>query len=87
MWAAVIEVEMPRNFGKGSAERFADAVRYAGVLAVWVGLALIRPRLAFRILRERRSASSVRRQGVAWPSGLTADSERAVRALRKPRVK
>jgi hypothetical protein len=87
MWAAVVEVEMPRNFGKGSAERLADAARYAGVLAVWVGLALIRPRLAIRILRERRSDSPLNRQGAAWPSGLTSSSERAVRSLRKPRVR
>jgi hypothetical protein len=85
MWAAVIEVEMPRNFGKDSSERLADAVRYAGVLAVWVGLAVIRPRLAFQILKERRSASGG--PAKAWPSGLTTASERAVRRLRRPRVR
>lgn len=87
MWAAVVEVEMPRNFGKGSSERMADAVRYAGVLAVWVGLAVIRPRLAFQILRERRLGSSRDGQRAAWPSGLTTASERAVRKLRNPRLR
>lgn len=85
MWAAVVEVEMPRNFGKGLAERAGDAVRYAGVLLVWTGLAVIRPRLALQILRERRTGE--RRDGGAWPSGLTAASERAVRALRARKVR
>jgi len=85
MWAAVVEVEMPRNFGKGFAERAGDALRYAGVLLVWAGLAMIRPRLALQILRERRAGE--RRDGDAWPSGLTAASERAVRALRSRRIR
>lgn len=80
MWAAVVEVEMPRSFGKGLAEQSRDAVRYAGVLLVWAALAVIRPRLALQILNERRTPA--RRTGGAWPSGLTAASERAVRALR-----
>jgi hypothetical protein len=85
MWAAVVEVEMPRNFGKSAAERAAGAVRYAGVLIVWTALAVIRPRLAFRILRERRTRSQD--LGGAWPSGLTAASERAVRGLRGRKVR
>jgi len=35
--------------------------RYAAVLAVWTGLLLIRPRLALRILRERRADSPIPR--------------------------
>jgi hypothetical protein len=85
MWAAVVEVEMPRNFGMSFAERVADTARYAGVLLVWAGLALIRPRLALQILRERRAGAA--RGGDIWPSGLTAASERAVRALRGRRVR
>ena len=86
MWAAVVEVEMPRNFGKGLAERAGDAVRYAGVLLVWTALAVIRPRLALQILRERRTGSQRGSDG-AWPSGLTAASERAVRALCGRRIR
>ena len=74
MWAAVIEVEPPMGFGQGAWARAVGAVRYAGVLAVWAGLALIRPRLAMQIWRERRRT---------WPTGLTPDSQRKVRALRR----
>lgn len=81
MWAAVIEVEPPMGFGQGAWARAAGAVRYAGVLAVWAGLALIRPRLAMQIWRERRLDSPLRRQ--AWPTGLTPESQRKVRALRR----
>jgi hypothetical protein len=35
----------------------ANRVRYAGVLAVWAGLFVVRPRLAVKILKERRSAA------------------------------
>ncbi|HEY3694979.1 hypothetical protein [Phenylobacterium sp.] len=81
MWAAVIEVEPPMGFGRGAGARAAGAVRYAGVLAVWAGLAMIRPHLALRILRERRPDSPLGRR--AWPTGLTPDSQRKVRALRR----
>ena len=40
------------------------AVRYAGVLAVWSGLLLVRPRLAQEILRERRADSPLPRLGL-----------------------
>ena len=80
MWAAVVEVEMPKRFGQGHVGRTAGALRYAGVLAVWAGLALIRPKLAWEILRERRGDSPLGRLA-AWPSGLTPASERTVRAL------
>lgn len=42
--------------------RIMPAVRYAGVLAVWVGLFLIRPNLALQIYRERRADSPLRRR-------------------------
>jgi hypothetical protein len=41
--------------------RLAPSVRYAGVLAVWCALFLIRPRLALQIYRERRADSPLRR--------------------------
>ena len=72
MWAAVVEVEAPAGFGQGG--RVVRAVRYAGVLAVWAGLAVIRPRLALDILRHRRADSPLRR--ARWPSGLTLESQR-----------
>ncbi len=71
MWAAVIEVEPPAGFGQRM--KVARTVRYAGVLAVWIGLALIRPRLAAQIWRERR-----RGPVKSWPSGLTEASQRQV---------
>lgn len=40
--------------------RVLGALRYAGVLAVWVGLLLIRPRLAVSIFQERRADSPLR---------------------------
>jgi hypothetical protein len=81
MWAAVIEVEPPMGFGRDGWTRAAGAVRYAGVLVVWAGLAIVRPRLAMQILRERRPDSPLGRQ--SWPSGLTVESQRKVRALRR----
>ena len=81
MWAAAIEVEPPAGFGLNAWEKAAGVLRYAGVLAVWAALAVVRPRLALRILRERRADSPLRRP--AWPSGLTADSQRKVRSLRR----
>jgi hypothetical protein len=82
MWAAVVEVEMPKGFGQGAGARAASALRYAGVLAVWAGLALIRPRLALQIWCERRADSPLGRRS-AWPSGLTQASENAVRRLKR----
>lgn len=43
--------------------RVSPALRYAGVLAVWAGLFVIRPRLALEIFRNRRSDSPLRRRG------------------------
>lgn len=41
--------------------RVAGSVRYAGVLAVWLGLLLVRPGLALDILRRRRADSPIPR--------------------------
>jgi len=78
MWAAVVEVELPMNFGQGRDLGIRAAVRRLGVLAVWAGLAVIRPRLARRIWRERYASPR------SWPSGLTMESQRRVlRGLRR----
>ena len=61
MWAATVEVEAPARL-RGET---ATGVRYAGVLAVWLVLLAVRPRLACRIWRERREDSPIpRRFGV-----------------------
>lgn len=36
------------------------SIRYAGVLLVWMGLFIVRPRLALKIFRERRANSPLR---------------------------
>lgn len=43
-------------------ERVRGAVRYSGVLAVWLALALIRPRLALDIFVNRRPDSPIPRR-------------------------
>jgi hypothetical protein len=43
-------------------ERALDAVRYAGVLAVWALLALVRPGLAWDIFVNRRADSPIPRR-------------------------
>lgn len=47
---------------KSPLKRAQDAARYAGVLAVWVVLALIRPRLALDIFVNRRPDSPIPRR-------------------------
>jgi hypothetical protein len=46
---------------KSPLERARGAVRYAGVLAVWLVLALVRPRLAIDIFVNRRPDSPIPR--------------------------
>ncbi len=46
--------------------RVTGAIRYAGVLGVWLGLLLIRPRLALDIFRHRRANSPIPRLGVLF---------------------
>ena len=70
MWTAVVEVELPVNFGRGVG--VLPRLRRLGALALWAGLAVIRPRLARRIWRERHASP------LSWPSGLTAESQRRV---------
>ena len=41
--------------------RIWPAIRYAGVLLVWLGLTAIRPRLGLEIFTQRRSDSPLRR--------------------------
>jgi hypothetical protein len=41
--------------------RALGALRYAGVLAVWLGLLVIRPMLALEIFRDRRPDSPIPR--------------------------
>ncbi|MDP3658630.1 hypothetical protein [Phenylobacterium sp.] len=62
MWAATVEVEAPARLGMGAGETVVAASRYALVLAVWAGLALVRPKLAWSIFRERRPDSPLRRR-------------------------
>ncbi|MFC3078313.1 hypothetical protein ACFODL_09470 [Phenylobacterium terrae] len=47
---------------KSPLEKAQDAARYAGVLAVWLALALIRPRLALDIFVNRRPDSPIPRR-------------------------
>lgn len=51
------------------------ALRYAGVLAVWCGLFLVRPALALQILRERRADSPLPR----WPAAPHAFASASTR--------
>ena len=48
--------------GLGLAVRLRSAARYAGVLALWAALFIIRPGLALQIFRERRADSPLRRR-------------------------
>jgi hypothetical protein len=43
--------------------RISDALRYGGVLTVWLGLTLVKPSLGLKILRERRPDSPLGRPG------------------------
>ena len=42
--------------------RLSDAIRYGGVLTVWLGLTVIRPSLGLEIYRQRRANSPLRRR-------------------------
>ena len=43
------------------APRIWPAIRYGGVLLVWLGLTIIRPRLGLEIFAQRRPDSPLRR--------------------------
>lgn len=47
-------------------DRLFAALRYGGVLAVWVLLALVRPKLAWDIFVHRRADSPIPRRRAAW---------------------
>ncbi|WP_091740034.1 hypothetical protein [Phenylobacterium immobile] len=51
-----------RDFELSPRLRLHSTVRYAGVLAVWGALLIIRPRLALQIFHERRPDSPLRRR-------------------------
>ncbi|HEX7760524.1 MAG TPA: hypothetical protein VF459_13535 [Caulobacteraceae bacterium] len=46
----------------------AGSIRYAGVLGVWLGLLVIRPRLALDIFRHRRADSPIPRLNALFRS-------------------
>lgn len=48
-------------FGLPPRGRLLGALRYALVLAVWLGLLVVQPRLALQIFRERRQDSPLPR--------------------------
>ncbi|WP_369057925.1 hypothetical protein ABOZ73_09540 [Caulobacter sp. 73W] len=63
--ADIIDFADYRSFTPRLPEPTADSrvlgsIRYAGVLLVWMGLLVVRPRLALEIFRERRADSPLR---------------------------
>ena len=42
-------------------QRVSDAIRYGGVLVVWLGLTALKPKLGLEIYRSRRANSPLRR--------------------------
>lgn len=51
----------PPLYRRSLAERAFGAVRYAGVLTVWLALFLVRPSLALDIFHRRRADSPIPR--------------------------
>jgi hypothetical protein len=51
----------PQYLAPPAAPRIWPAVRYAGVLLVWLGFTLVRPRLGLEIFAQRRASSPLRR--------------------------
>jgi hypothetical protein len=51
----------PQRLAPLPSVRIWPAIRYAGVLLVWLGLTAIRPRLGLEIFAQRRSDSPLRR--------------------------
>jgi hypothetical protein len=62
MYAAAAVADGIVCWPKSPLEKAQDAVRYAGVLAVWLILALIRPGLALDIFVNRRPDSPIPRR-------------------------
>jgi hypothetical protein len=51
----------PQRFTPLPSLRIWPAIRYAGVLLVWLGFTLVQPRLGLEILAQRRPNSPLRR--------------------------
>ncbi len=51
----------PQRLAPMSIPRIWLAIRYAGVLLVWLGFTLVRPRLGLEIFAQRRASSPLRR--------------------------
>ena len=51
----------PQSLAPLAIPRIWPAIRYAGVLLVWLGLTLVRPRLGWEIFQSRRPDSPLRR--------------------------
>ena len=51
----------PQSLAPLPAVRLWPSIRYLGVLLVWLGLTLVRPRLGLEIFANRRSNSPLRR--------------------------
>ena len=76
--------ESVARFASGGRHRptLSGSIRYLGVIIVWLGLMLIRPRLAWRIFENRRADSPIPRAknitagrtlkaaSVIWSAGL-----------------
>lgn len=55
-------VAVPRRARPGRPSGVWGAVNYGGVLLVWAGLFLIRPRLALQVMAQRRADSPIPRR-------------------------
>lgn len=62
MYAAAAVADGIVCWPKSPLQKALDAVRYAGVLSVWVALALVRPGLALDIFVNRRADSPIPRR-------------------------
>jgi hypothetical protein len=51
----------PQRFAPLPSIRIWPTIRYGGVLLVWLGFTLIRPRLGLEIFAQRRASSPLRR--------------------------
>ena len=51
----------PQRLAPLPSVRIWPAIRYGGVLLVWLGLTLVQPRLGLEIFAQRRSDSPLRR--------------------------
>ena len=56
------DVAMPLHFTARASGRRPLTLAYVGVLLVWSGLFLVRPRLALKLFAERRADSPIPRR-------------------------